>query len=167
METFAKRVKDRRLELDLTQAQIAERSGIKQSDISKIENGKILQPAGILGLARALQCSPDWLATGEGEMIPQRIINRQQVGLDALAPVSIASVAIKEVADPLQSLRVTLEDIPAEYRKKAIHAAWVALSEWVIPELALAKISRQIADAGASKSEPPRTGPAKRKTPAT
>jgi transcriptional regulator with XRE-family HTH domain len=69
MDTFAKRVKARRIELELTQGELAIRSGIKQSDISKIENSKILQPAGILGLARALKCNPDWLSTGEGEML--------------------------------------------------------------------------------------------------
>ena len=43
METLAKRLKLARKEQELTQAQLAELSGIKQSDISKIENGSILK----------------------------------------------------------------------------------------------------------------------------
>jgi transcriptional regulator with XRE-family HTH domain len=67
MESLAKRVKARRRELKLNQSQVAELAGLKQPDISKIELGLIQKTTEILGLARALQCNPDWLATGEGE----------------------------------------------------------------------------------------------------
>ena len=68
METFAQRVKARRDALKLNQSQVAKLARLKQPDISKIELGGIQKTTEILGLARALQCNPDWLVTGEGEM---------------------------------------------------------------------------------------------------
>jgi len=70
MDTFAKRAKDRRTDLGLNQTQVAKLAGLKQPDVSKIELGKIQQTTEILALARALKCNPDWLATGDGEMLP-------------------------------------------------------------------------------------------------
>lgn len=69
METLAIRAKARRIELGLTQTEVARVSGLKQSDVSKIENGAIQKTTEMLGLARALRCSPQWLATGEGDML--------------------------------------------------------------------------------------------------
>jgi transcriptional regulator with XRE-family HTH domain len=65
MDTFAKRVVARRKELQLTQNQLAELSGLKQPDISKIELGRILSTTQIVPLAKALRCDPSWLLTGE------------------------------------------------------------------------------------------------------
>lgn len=50
----------------LTQAEAARLSGVKQSDISKIERGETERPAGLLALARAYQCDPNWLDSGDG-----------------------------------------------------------------------------------------------------
>lgn len=66
MDTLAKRVKFGRKRLGLSQAELADASGLKQSDISKIETGKIQKTTGIAALAHALQCSPYWLDTNEG-----------------------------------------------------------------------------------------------------
>jgi len=65
MDTLAKRAKAARLHLKLNQERVAELSGLKQADISKIETGKIQRTTGIVGLAKALQCSPEWLQTGD------------------------------------------------------------------------------------------------------
>jgi SOS-response transcriptional repressor LexA len=67
MESLASRVKHARLRLDLTQQELADASGLKQSDISKIERGQILRTTGIPALARALRCNPNWLDTGDGD----------------------------------------------------------------------------------------------------
>ena len=67
MDTLAKRVKFARKFRKLSQDQLAELSGLRQPDISKIERGEILKTTGLLALARALQCSPNWLDTGDGE----------------------------------------------------------------------------------------------------
>lgn len=73
MDNLAKRVKTRRKELGLSQAELADSSGLQQSDISKIENGAIQKTTGIIGLATALRCDPSWLATGEGSRVSERV----------------------------------------------------------------------------------------------
>jgi transcriptional regulator with XRE-family HTH domain len=66
MNTLAKRVRYARDRLHLSQEKLAELSGLKQSDISKIETSRILRTTGIVSLSKALRCSPDWLESGEG-----------------------------------------------------------------------------------------------------
>jgi SOS-response transcriptional repressor LexA len=66
-EDLASRLKATRQALKLTQEQLAERSGISQSDISKIERRATIKPVGVLALARALGCNPYWLESGIGE----------------------------------------------------------------------------------------------------
>lgn len=66
MDTLAARVKHARLRLELTQQELANVSGLKQSDISKIERGQILRTTAVPALARALRCNPHWLDTGDG-----------------------------------------------------------------------------------------------------
>jgi SOS-response transcriptional repressor LexA len=61
MDTLAKRVREQRKALGMTQAQLAEASGLQQSDISKIENGKVQSTTAVVELARALQKPPEWL----------------------------------------------------------------------------------------------------------
>lgn len=53
----------------MTQTQLAKTSGVMQSDVSKIERGDTLKPTGLLALARALECSADWLDTGDGQWL--------------------------------------------------------------------------------------------------
>lgn len=66
MNTLARRAKAAREHAGLTQKQAEAASGLKQSDISKIERGQTLRPAGLLQLARAYQCQPLWLDSGDG-----------------------------------------------------------------------------------------------------
>ncbi|MDT0140195.1 S24 family peptidase [Acidovorax sp. PRC11] len=66
MDTLARRAKAARKHRHLTQTQVAKASGVNQSDISKIERGETERPQGLLALARAYQCDPDWLDTGDG-----------------------------------------------------------------------------------------------------
>lgn len=61
MDNFAIRVRNRRKELGLNQTQLAEMSGLQQSDVSKIESGRVQRTASIVELAKALQCPPEWL----------------------------------------------------------------------------------------------------------
>jgi SOS-response transcriptional repressor LexA len=67
MDTLARRVRFAREQRGLTQVQLAEESGVGQSDISKIERGLILRTTAIPALSRALRCDTHWLDTGEGE----------------------------------------------------------------------------------------------------
>jgi DNA-binding XRE family transcriptional regulator len=73
MDTLAKRAKAARLRIAMRQEDLAKLSGVKQSDISKIENGRILKTTSVVPLARALGCDPDWLATGEGSMVSEKV----------------------------------------------------------------------------------------------
>lgn len=71
--TLARRLKEARTKRGMRQEDLAKASGLKQSDISKIENGLILKTTGVVALARALRCDPEWLATGEGEMASEKV----------------------------------------------------------------------------------------------
>ncbi|MBE4575508.1 LexA family transcriptional repressor [Vibrio navarrensis] len=63
--SFANRVRQRRKDLGLSQAELAERIGIAQQSINKIETGVTLKPRNIVQLAEALECDPAWLLTGK------------------------------------------------------------------------------------------------------
>ncbi|KLE93106.1 XRE family transcriptional regulator [Klebsiella aerogenes] len=65
METLSDRVKKRRNELNLTQAELAELSGTKQQTIQQVESGLTKRPRKIIELAVALRCEPTWLLFGE------------------------------------------------------------------------------------------------------
>ena len=67
MDSLAKRVLYARQKVGMSQQQLADASGLKQSDISKIERGQILKTTGLIALARALGSDPNWLDTGDGE----------------------------------------------------------------------------------------------------
>lgn len=65
MKTLRERLKLKRVELGLTQAELANRVSIKQQTIHLIEAGKTVHPRCIFDLARALKCDPSWLLYGE------------------------------------------------------------------------------------------------------
>ena len=67
MNTLASRVKLARERLEITQLQVAQRAGMRQAEISKLESGSIAGSTKMVALARALQCDPYWLVTGSGE----------------------------------------------------------------------------------------------------
>ncbi|ELG3573351.1 helix-turn-helix domain-containing protein [Salmonella enterica] len=77
---LASRVKHRRQDLGLTQAEVAERAGIRQQSIDAIESGKTLKPRNLLQLAEALQCDPKWLLCG-GAIIPNIDLGAKRVPL--------------------------------------------------------------------------------------
>lgn len=77
---LAERVKQKRLELGLTQAEAAERAGIRQQSWASIEDGKTLKPRNIIGISKALNCDPAWLLNG-GSFIPAKEINSNRVPL--------------------------------------------------------------------------------------
>lgn len=63
------RLRERRVELNMTQAELARRSGISQEAISRIENGRIrglMQPTQD-ALASALECGVSWLRGGDDD----------------------------------------------------------------------------------------------------
>ncbi|WP_454691160.1 helix-turn-helix domain-containing protein [Achromobacter aloeverae] len=68
-EGFGKRVKERRQELGLTQVELAERVGISQVAIRKIETGGATRKGRLL--AAALGVSLKWLEIGETDEAPE------------------------------------------------------------------------------------------------
>jgi len=64
MHTFSQRLKQKRLELNLTQTQLAEMVGMKQQSIQSIEAGTTKRTRYLFELATALQCEPTWLMYG-------------------------------------------------------------------------------------------------------
>ena len=59
---FAQRLKELRLEMGLTQAELAKESGLRQSHISSWESGlRMPLPDGLLKLANFFNCSVDYL----------------------------------------------------------------------------------------------------------
>jgi len=66
METIAARALAARKYARMTQKQAEAASGVKQSNISKIERGDTGRSMALLALARAYRVDPNWLDTGDG-----------------------------------------------------------------------------------------------------
>lgn len=66
MDTLAARIKSARQRLGITQQQLAQRTGMRQGEISKLEGGFVNGSSKLVQLAHALECDPLWLATGKG-----------------------------------------------------------------------------------------------------
>lgn len=69
MREIKDRVKDLRLQQDLTQDELARRVGVKQQSIQQLEDGVVKRPRYLLELARVLNVRPEWLRDG---VLPQR-----------------------------------------------------------------------------------------------
>lgn len=68
--SWGRKVRDRRIALGRTQEQLAEASGIDQSLISRIENGKCPSDEQKYRLAAALGLTPDLLFPYDAALIP-------------------------------------------------------------------------------------------------
>ncbi len=58
MEHLGTRIAKVRLERELTQQALADRAGLQQSDISKLERGDSKSTVHIVKIAKALNCNP-------------------------------------------------------------------------------------------------------------
>jgi phage repressor protein C with HTH and peptisase S24 domain len=81
MAGIGDRVRARREELGLSQAELAARCGVSQQAVEQLENGKTQRPRYILELSTALDVSPQWLLEGKGvrlampdQLAPQRAV---------------------------------------------------------------------------------------------
>lgn len=76
------RIKQIRRELGLTQAEFAERIGLKQNSIALIESGKRnISDQAVLSICREYGVNEEWLRTGDGD----RFIPESNDELEALA----------------------------------------------------------------------------------
>lgn len=75
--SLAARFKARRLELGMTQVEVASSAGVSQQSIESIESGRTRKPRNLLDLAKALQCNPDWLLNGKNIMPLAEISTRR------------------------------------------------------------------------------------------
>jgi len=64
VESFGDRIKQRRLELKLSQHELGKRAKVSQGTIAQIETGLSQSSAKIIDLATALNVSPEWLLYG-------------------------------------------------------------------------------------------------------
>jgi len=71
--SIGKRVKERRKELDLTQVKLSEMIGIAQQSLQRIEDGTTKTTKKINELAKALQCTPEFLQFGVIENINSNV----------------------------------------------------------------------------------------------
>lgn len=83
---IGQRIKDRRKELHITQAQIKEATGISTGNLSEIENGHILpSSAALMSLSNILECSVDYLLFGESRFSEKsKISNIEKKDIDML-----------------------------------------------------------------------------------
>ncbi|MEH6729699.1 MAG: S24 family peptidase [Pseudoalteromonas distincta] len=65
---LGKRVEKRRVQLGMTQAQLGLIAGLAQNSIHNIESGETKRPRKIDALAEALNCTPEYLLFGIGEV---------------------------------------------------------------------------------------------------
>lgn len=64
-DNLSKNIKLRMNELKLTQKELAERAGITQVTVHKLITGKIIRTSRLVELAKALECSLEWLTGNE------------------------------------------------------------------------------------------------------
>lgn len=117
VDTIGKRLRWARKERKLTQQLLAERSGVRQSDISKIERDEIQRPTGLLALSRALRCNPDWLDTGDGDWLVETQMSDLATALSTLNETISMTGGIAR-ARLISSLQYFLEH-PEEWRQVA------------------------------------------------
>ena len=65
MKTLSERLKKKRLELNMTQDELATKAGVSQQSIQLIEAGETKRPRFLLEIAKALHCDPSWLQYGD------------------------------------------------------------------------------------------------------
>lgn len=103
--SLADRVKQKRIELGLTQAEAAQIAGITQQSWQSVEKGDTRKPRNIIGIAKALRCDADWLMNG-GSFMPMIEVNSRRVPL--ISYVQAGALAEK---NPIEAFDGSLEYI--------------------------------------------------------
>jgi transcriptional regulator with XRE-family HTH domain len=85
-ENFAQRMKSARKQINLSQKELGDAVGVSTVTIQNYENGQFPKGEYLIALARELQCSTDWLLTGEekagaaekGEALPEDVSSKEE-----------------------------------------------------------------------------------------
>lgn len=78
MESLQRRLKQKRLELGLTQTEISEKLGMKQATYQKLESGKTpdMRISTLMHICKTLRVSSDWLLGIEEN--PEKLLEKAQ-----------------------------------------------------------------------------------------
>lgn len=112
--TLAERIIKARSHAELTQEELAKKSGISQQAISRLETGKQKTTTDIVSIAIACGVRPEWLALENGEMVDGLYITGDKMKhLFKVAqglPDYAVDEAIKRIADLAQLLQKAASD---------------------------------------------------------
>nr|WP_252383118.1 helix-turn-helix domain-containing protein [Escherichia coli] len=97
MKTLAERLKIGREKAGMSQAQLAEKIGLSQQSVAKIENGETLQPRKIKEIAKVLGVSQKWLQLGieDNASIPDLVVKEAES--TALDPDIFVNIPVLDV----------------------------------------------------------------------
>lgn len=102
------RLRNARIKRGLTQKDLAQLSGVKQSTISEVETGESKSPSGtnLVHLAHALRIRPEWLVTGKEPMIAGGVSNVIPLEAELLAInwLKLAPEVRSKVADMIEEM---------------------------------------------------------------
>lgn len=107
--TLAERIQKARNHAGLKQGQLAERAGISQQAVSRLETGEQKTTTDIVQIAVACGVRPEWLAMEEGEMVDGLYIHDERLKHALLImqqmPEYAVDDAIKELAQMAQLIQ--------------------------------------------------------------
>jgi transcriptional regulator with XRE-family HTH domain len=106
VSTIGERLRSAREALGLTQAEVADKAGVRQGTIGNIEADLRQAPRELLAIAAAVNLSPDYLKTGRGPKHPTQVLRLGGNGPFAAEP---AKPYTNEHLPLEQALAVVLE----------------------------------------------------------
>lgn len=101
---FSERLYAAREYAHLTQDQLAEKSGVKQGTISKIERGDSESSTFTVELAVACGVRPEWLAMEQGEMIDGLYVHDEKMKRALLLLQDLPDYAVDQVVKDIASI---------------------------------------------------------------
>ncbi len=103
--TMADRIKERRLQMDYTQEELAQKLGLQKSAIAKYENGRVenIKRSVIAEMANVLECSPSYLM-GWDNSAP----SRKGVVINVLGRVA-AGIPLEAIEDIIDTEEISEE----------------------------------------------------------
>lgn len=102
---MAKRIKEKRTELNLTQEELAARLGLQKSAIAKYENGRVknIKRSTIQKMAEIFDCSPAWLMGMDDELtdIEMKTVLQAESDIEYFNKYKSLAPAQKKIIDDL------------------------------------------------------------------